>query len=321
MRSRCWVFTLNNYVEEDIERIKSIAHRYLVFGREIGASGTKHLQGYVAFENARTKPSVIKLLGPTTYVSVRNGSHEQASEYCKKEGDYFESGSRPDDPKDKGAKTQATWTEIVKHAKEGDMAWVEIHHPKVFVLHKPRLESIYAPVVTPMDGDLLHEWWVGSSGTGKSKTLWELYPDHFEKPLNKWWDGYNHEPVVAIEEWSPANSCTTSALKRWADRYPFAGEIKGGTKQRLRPKKVIVLSNYKPDQCFTTQEDLGPIMRRFAILEFPKDIQRARFRHAWFTNQPIDVESPGPTSQEDKESVDISDVDFASLFDTDMEDL
>lgn len=314
MRSRCWVFTINNYNDEDIERLKSITHRYIVFGREVGEYGTPHLQGYIALENARSRASVCKMLGGKAFVECRNGSHEQAATYCKKEGQFYEHGERPDDPKEKGEKTKEVWRQISDHAKAGDMAWIDINYPKAYILHKPRLESIHAPIIAPMDGDLLHEWWMGESGTGKSKTLWELYPDHFEKPLNKWWDGYNHEPVVAIEEWSPANACTTSSLKRWADRYPFAGEIKGGTKQRLRPKKVIVLSNYRPDQCFTTQEDLAPIMRRFAILTFPQDIQRAKFRHAWFTNQPMDVPSPEPSSRQDDED-DLGDIDIGSFFD------
>ena len=79
--------------------------------------------------------------------------------------------------------------------------------------------------------------------------------------------------VVAIEEWSPKNDLTASALKKWADRYPFPGEIKGGCLQGLRPKKIIVLSNYTPEQCFLNQEDLGPILRRFTVIKFPVEVK------------------------------------------------
>ena len=129
------------------------------------------------------------------------------------------------------------------------------------------------PEARPLEGDLQHEWWVGPSGTGKSRLLWELYPKHFAKALSKWWDGYRHQEVVAIEEWSPKNDLTASALKKWADRYPFPGEIKGGCLQGLRPKKIIVLSNYTPEQCFLNQEDLGPILRRFTVIKFPVEVK------------------------------------------------
>lgn len=73
---------------------------------------------------------------------------------------------------------------------------------------------------------------------------------------------------MAIEEWSPKNECTSSQLKIWADRYPFCAEIKGGTLQKIRPLKIIVLSNYSIDECFENSQDLEPIKRRFKVKQF-----------------------------------------------------
>jgi len=289
MRSRAWCFTINNYSTEEFEGLKKVPAQYIVIGREVGDHGTPHLQGYVYFTDAKSRSSVSKMF-PRSHLEKRFGTSTQAAEYCKKDGDYWEHGEEPVEPseaRERGGKsTKILWDKILEHVRRGDTEYVAVNYPKIYIQLKPRLESLHAPTVAPMSGELLHEWWVGESGTGKSKALWELYPAHFEKPLNKWWDGYKHEEIVAIEEWSPQNICTSSSLKRWADRYPFAGEIKGGVMQRLRPRKIIVLSNYRPDQCFTMVEDLNPILRRFTILEFPKDIQRARFRAAWFNEQP-----------------------------------
>lgn len=113
--------------------------------------------------------------------------------------------------------------------------------------------------------------------------------------VNKWWDGYRHETVVAIEEWSPDSSLTAQALKRWADRYPFTGEIKGGVLQKLRPRKIIVLSNYTLEQCFPRPEDLEPLKRRFTVVNFPEGVQRANFRAAWFNTPP---DTPGDSSED-----------------------
>ena len=85
-----------------------------------------------------------------------------------------------------------------------------------------------------------------------------------------WWDGYANEEVVVIEEWCPKNEMTASGLKIWADRYPFSCEVKGGTIRRIRPKKIIVTSNYSMEQCFERVEDLEPLKRRFKEVYFPR---------------------------------------------------
>lgn len=290
-RARGWCFTLNNYGEHSERLLQRLICRYIVYGREVGESGTPHLQGYVYFASAKTL-SVVRRDIPGAHLSVRSGSHKQASDYCKKDGDFYEDGEVPMDFEGIQAKGNAAsaskWKEIREHAVRGDMGFISDNYPKEFITLKPRLESLHAPDNVPLDGELLHEWWVGPTGTGKSKALWELYPKHFAKSINKWWDGYKFEDIVAIEEWSPENAVTAQALKKWADRYPFTGEIKGGVMQRLRPKKIIILSNYSIEQCFPRSEDLGPIKRRFKVIEFPSGIQHARFRAAWINNPPTE---------------------------------
>ena len=286
---RAWVFTINNYTPDHETLLQHLDCQYIVYGRETGDSGTPHLQGYVLFRKKLARGGVSRKI-PNAYLAPRNGTHEEARNYCIKDGDFYERGEPPLSASQAssrgGAATAAKWMAIQAAAKRGDVDWVAEHHPKEYVLYKPRLESLYAPVTAPLDGELLHEWWVGPSGTGKSRALWDLYPNHFAKSINKWWDGYRHETVVAIEEWSPESSLTAQSLKRWADRYPFTGEIKGGVMQKLRPRKIIVLSNYTLEQCFPRPEDLEPLKRRFAVLHFPDDSQRASFRAAWFNTPP-----------------------------------
>jgi len=307
-RARGWCFTLNNYGELHELLLRRLNYKYLVYGREVGESGTPHLQGYVFFQNQRTLSQVRKLI-PGAHLSVRGGTHEQASDYCKKDGDFYEDGEKPLDGtaiRQKGADKNADkWKEINQHAERGDVDWIKDNYPKEYVIHKPRLESLYAPETHPLDGELLHEWWIGPTGSGKSRLLWELYPKHFAKNINKWWDGYRFEGVVAIEEWSPENAVTAQSLKKWADRYPFPGEIKGGTIQHLRPRKIIVLSNYTIEECFPRAADLGPIQRRFKVIQFPEGAQHARFRAAWL-NAPAPDDEVAAMSVEDTDASDVS---------------
>jgi len=285
---RAYVFTWNNYTEEDEEYIQTTIKdtaRYLLYGKETApTTGTPHLQGYVYFHNAKHHRSVTKLFR-NKWVKAARGTADDSFVYCRKEGTYYyEHGDRPMETSEArrkgGQANKERYASAIKLAEEGKTEEIKESDPHLFLQYGTRLASLHQPDTSPIDGTLEHEWWVGPTGTGKSRLLWELYPRHFPKALNKWWDGYKHQEIVAIEEWSPKNDCTASALKRWADRYPFPGEVKGGTLHRLRPKKIIVLSNYTPQQCFLNSEDMEPILRRFTVIHFPHEEQHARFRAA-----------------------------------------
>lgn len=318
-RARAWVFTINNYTDEHIDRLTRLACQYVVYGKETAPeTGTPHIQGYLYIANKVRRATLARLL-PGAYLQPANGSPQENRDYCTKDGDFYERGTIPTSKEERnqrgGAANAARWKNLIEKAEAGDMDWIKTNDPHAYVQLKPKLESMYAPGVGPLDGNLLHEWWVGPSGTGKSKTLWELYPNHFAKGINKWWDGYKHEEVVAIEEWSPDNGLTAQALKKWADRYPFPGEIKGGLMTRLRPKKIIVLSNYTLEQCFPRQEDLEPLKRRFKVIEFPSAVQHAHFRAAWFTN-PVEESAGSENTTEDLSSLwedELPDLDLDTL--------
>lgn len=100
-RAKRWVFTLNNPTDDEAQAIAdygdSDACEYLVYGRETGDSGTPHLQGYVIFNSAIRLSTVKSRLGSQRFhLEVSRGTPSEASDYCKKDGDYEEFGDCPE---------------------------------------------------------------------------------------------------------------------------------------------------------------------------------------------------------------------------------
>lgn len=92
-QSKYWCFTLNNYnaTEEENLRAFGLGERcsYLIFGREVGASETPHLQGYLELINRSRMATLKNRIGITRiHLEKRRGTPLEASEYCKKEGDF-----------------------------------------------------------------------------------------------------------------------------------------------------------------------------------------------------------------------------------------
>jgi hypothetical protein len=83
-----WCFTLNNYDDTDISAIDSIVSSMCSLGivsREVGESGTPHLQGYVEFKT-KCRP-VSHGLNPGIHWEKCKGNRQSNIDYCSKDGD------------------------------------------------------------------------------------------------------------------------------------------------------------------------------------------------------------------------------------------
>ena len=94
-----WVATLNNYTNAEYDTlIESIATNasYAVIGREVGESGTPHLQCFFIWYNRFRLRQVKAIPGlQRAHLEPARGTSSQAAVYCKKEGDFYEFGDLP----------------------------------------------------------------------------------------------------------------------------------------------------------------------------------------------------------------------------------
>jgi len=124
---------------------------------------------------------------------------------------------------------------------------------------------------------LKNEWIWGKTGLGKSSTARKENPGFYIKSHNKWWLGYKGEDCVILDDISRSEANWLGEhLKQWADHYPFPSETKGDG-MVIRPKKIVVTSNYSIDDLWGHDEDLcDALKRRFKVRHivqpFPKPI-------------------------------------------------
>jgi len=262
-----FVFTFNNYSAEQVEQVKALStqSRYLVFGYEVGESGTPHLQGYCQLLK-RVSLSKIGKMFPW-HVEPTQGTPVQASEYCKKSGNIEEFGTIATVETGGamgGEAEQARWREISDLAKEGRLDEIDAKYPKDYLRSYRMLKEVAKDhMKKPLPNDHLAGIWLhGPSGVGKSRSARAVYPVYYEKLCNKWWDGYQQEETVIIDDVDKNHACLGHQFKLWADHYAFIAETKGGA-IRIRPERIIVTSQYSIDQIWEDEETRDAIHRRF----------------------------------------------------------
>jgi len=268
-RDYCW--TLNNYTPDQESKLDQLSCVYIVYGREVApTTGTKHLQGYVRFKHPKTMSAALKALPGMPHIEIKKGSCQQAIDYSKKDGDVYERGEPPKSQDEKGESNKRRFDEAFIAAKEGRMDDIPNDIRTRYYNTYKKIREDHLPKPSTLD-ELRNEWRYGPTGTGKTRTAQEMYPDAFIKKANtKWWDGYTDQKVVIIDDFDKYHVQLGYELKIWLDHYPFPAERKGGT-MMIRPVKIIITSNYHPEAIWDDERTLLPILRRVKLEKYGED--------------------------------------------------
>jgi len=262
MQGKRFCFTLNNYTEADIARfVDAVDRLYLIIGKEVGDSGTPHLQGYITFSKNKRLAALRDICGRAHWEQAQ-GSTDQNIAYCSKDGDFVEYGERPK------AGRRGTFKDAVDMIVAGDsIREVATENPEAYARGGRGLRDLQHILFNPYEHTGVRGYWYcGPPGTGKSHKARTENPGAYIKAQNKWWDGYSGEKVVILEDMD--DPCLKHYLKLWADKWQCSGETKGGH-VHLQHEKFIVTSNYTIEQLFGENEAMmQAIKRRFQVTHF-----------------------------------------------------
>lgn len=268
-------FTLNNYDEEEYTRIVQLFEeeaKYWIIGKEVGATGTPHLQGYASYKRRRTFDAIRHQLGARAHLERANGTARQNRIYCSKSGDFAEGGNIS------AGQDRPTRDELAESfmaaVRSGNKGMVEFadSFPGTYIYSGSTMLRNALSLYAPMERESINVRWIfGLPGVGKSRRAHEELPEaYIKEPRTKWWNGYMLQKEVIIDDFGP-NSIDINHLLRWFDRYKCLVETKGGM-IALYAETFIVTSNYSPEECFTDKEgvkhsQLPALYRRINVIE------------------------------------------------------
>lgn len=286
-RHRRFVFTLNNPTDEEKTVVAALCNSddvtYGIVGREQGESGTPHLQGFVIFARDITLPSAKTQISARAHLEPARGSSKQASDYCKKDGDFDEYGECPITGTTGGRSSDLTecidWINafIASEERAPTAREICIAHTNAYIRYPRVIEAatLLAPPILIRDGtpnewqeelltmlegeadDRTIQFYCDTEG-GKGKTWFQqyYYSKYPEKcqllSIGKRDDlAYTIDTTKSVFLFNIPRECMQflqySLLEQLKDRTVFSPKYQSVIKIFRHNNHVIVFANEEPD--------------------------------------------------------------------------
>jgi hypothetical protein len=237
------MFTWNNPPKKGVKWHKHV--RYAVWQLEKG--DTPHLQGYIELTQG-VRLSALQKMMPGAHFEERFGTREQCRNYCMKEQ------TRIEGPWEHGmwisGQGHRTDIDVIIDCLKGGQTEVEISdsYPKEWAKNYRMIDRWKQLHASPRaERTRFHVLW-GDPGTGKSQYCKETAPNAFWRSPGPWWDGYEGQNEVILDE-IEEQQLTSGELLRVIDRYPLRVPVKGSSRE-FTSGTIYATSNKSPDDWF-----------------------------------------------------------------------
>ncbi len=273
-QSRNWCFT-----DFDLLNISKIYEtnktyiRYMCWGRELcPTTGREHNQGWIQFQNKKRLNGVRGLflnseLKIKVHLETCMGSPEQNDKYCKKGGDWQQHGKYIS----QGCRTDMERICADVLCLDKKLSDIMVDNPGQCVRYHKGFEKLryYAELKATQKSRKVHVNYIhGVPGTGKTTAAMGTiygYENTYKiagHRINKWWDGYEGQPHLVIDDLRERH-CDITKLLEILDNYPIMLEVKG-SHTISRWHTITITSNTRPDDWYPWAADLDRValMRR-----------------------------------------------------------
>lgn len=315
-RYRNFVFTLNNYTDEDRARfVKNEYINYVVYGLEVApTTGTPHLQGYVELKQQMGIKAIHKHLfgNQKVHIEKRKGSQKQAIDYCKKinqnppcepNTEVFEEGN----PTHQGKRSDLS--HIDNMISEGVTLGQVVQQCGNFQQIRYAEKRFEYKPLSPEYIEKEVYWHYGETGTGKTRAVYEYIKhrqeedktfDFFRSNIGggQWFTGYNGQQLALLDE-VRAGRWPYSTMLELLDGYEVRIPTKGGFTS-WNPSIVFITSPLHPKDCYKGQLEFGDghinqLLRRITAIRKYEDNEVVLVEYGEDLIKPKETEENIPT--------------------------
>lgn len=284
MQARNWCWTSYEIDRDFTTGLNVDVIRYLVYQKEICPKTNRpHFQGYAELYKPRTMGGFKKAMGTEKiHVAPRIKSQAEARNYCMKEDTRADPTAVPieygifEKDIDGNAGKRTDLEACAKHIEENGLDSAIFMYAGIYMRYHGGMEKLasHYQKKRKLGDDITVTVLWGVSGAGKTYQAWtrESGDVYIKDPTQKWWDGYNGEEAVIIDEIKTGQIVDMSTLLRWIDRYPCRVERKGSSNM-LNARRFYLTSNQHPKDWYPN-EYYAPLERRITSIEHFPDVYK-----------------------------------------------
>lgn len=285
MRQKQWrnaVFVLNNYTEEEEQRLRErLPYQYLLYGYEVGESGTPHLQGYVEFTK-RMVFTKLQEICPRAHWERADGGQRANINYIKNNPEIPNPKIWEDGTPKKSLQVRPFLKELKKEiAKGADLATL-IDKEYIKTAGELKAALYLMPFFEPrrcFKSTVI--WLYGETGLGKTKTAMEIaasleHPGkhpyvkcHYDPSNINWYCGYDGNNTMIFDNVRAPFFRDFSGVLQLLDRYPYSLPYKGGNRQ-LKARYIFITAPFEPAHYIPKgvafDSDLSQLLRRIEYI-------------------------------------------------------